>query len=188
MKKHLTTLLLLTQLLNQIEGQELLKIGEVFNFDVNDEFHYSGNNPEQPPNADRIKIIEKYYSVTGDTLFYVRSHDSYFTTIIWDPEPYLEYYFWTDTTTKFYYHLDSSIYYYDVGFQYDTSIYYSNFFCDSLINECEYEIGEFEPDYYLNIYGKGLGLVYEFLFQGVVLQWLMILGCFITKKTGWNVE
>jgi len=165
--------------------QELMTIGEAFDFEINDEFHFSGNAPDQPPNADRITIIDKYYSVTGDTLNYVQSHDSYYTYIIWDPEPYLEYHFWTSTTTVQYYNLDLSMYYYDEGFSYDTSIYFNEYYCDSLINKCEYYIGgTFEPDYYRNTYGRGIGQVGEYMQYGGVMDPAVNINLFYYKKNG----
>lgn len=166
MKSFIAFTLVVFSLVTVLNGQELMTIGEVFDFEINDEFHFSGNAPDQPPNADRITIIDKYYSVTGDTLNYVQSHDSYYTYIIYDPEPHLEYHFWTSTVTVQYYNLDSSLYYYDEGFSYDTSIYFNEYYCDSLVNQCQWEVGQFEPDYYNNIYGRGLGLIHTYLFQG----------------------
>lgn len=61
MKKSLLTLIVFGLCLS-LSGQELMTIGEVFNFEINDEFHSSSNLTGQPPNADRITIINKYYS------------------------------------------------------------------------------------------------------------------------------
>jgi hypothetical protein len=168
-----------------LSGQELMTIGEVFNFDINDEFHFRSSLNGQPPNADRITILDKYYSQDGDTVYYVVFHDSYWTTIIWDPEPHLEYYFWTATTTLKYYNLNLSLYYYDIGFQDDTSILYIEYYCDSLINKCEYYIGGgFEPDFYRNSYGRGIGQVGEYMEYGGVMDPSVNNNLFYYKKNG----
>lgn len=166
-----------------ISGQELMTIGEVFDFEINDEFYFRSSLNGQSPNADRITIIDKYYSQNGDTVNYVESHNSYWTDIIWEPEPYLEYHFWTSTGTVKYYDLDSSIYYYDIGFQDDTIIFYNE--CDSLINMCEYSIGGgFEPDFYRNTYGRGIGQVGEYMEYGGVMDPAVNTNLFYYKKNG----
>ena len=183
MKNALLTLIVLGLSLS-LSGQELMTIGEVFNFEINDEFHFSSSLNGQPPNADRITIIDKYYSTNGDTVNYVESHDSYWTTINYEP-PYLTYHFWTDTVTVKYFDLDSSIYYYDIGFQDDTSIFYSEYYCDSLVNKCEYYIGgSFEPDFYRNSYGRGIGQVGEYLEYGGVMDPAVNTDLFYYKKNG----
>ena len=184
MRTFYTLAVTLTLSIGNINCQELMKIGVVFDFEINDEFQISGNAPDQPPNADRIKIIEKYYSTNGDTVFYVRAHDSYQTTVEWEPEPHLEYYFYTDTTTVYYTNLDSSLYYYYEGFQYDTNVYYDTEYCDSLVNECEFAVGEFEPDYYERSFAKGLGLVYSFYYSGSELTVEYDRRMFYYKKNG----
>ena len=146
-------------------GQNLMTIGEVFNFDVGDEFQIRGTADNQPPNADRIKIVGKYFSPNSDTLFYIRYHDSYYTEVIWDDEPHLEYHFWTKTDTVFYTNLDSSLVYYDQGFELDQYIKNSPELCDSLINGCSYDIGPgYENDHFINEYGKGLGQTYAYYY------------------------
>jgi len=55
-----------------------MTIGEVFDFEIGDEFQIRGSATGQPPNADWITIIAKEYSTESDTVFYHRYHDSYF--------------------------------------------------------------------------------------------------------------
>ena len=150
-----------------IIAQELMTIGEVFDFNIGDEFQIAGFADYQPPNADRITITDKYFSAGGDTVFYVEYHDSYYSYLIgWDS---LGYHFWTETDTVFYTNLDSSITTYewwvpyDTGFaSYDTIIEYSEYYCGALINGYDYAIGTFEPVYYAKHYGRGLGLVHHY--------------------------
>lgn len=154
-----------------IIGQDLMTIKEVFDFSIGDEFQYSGFADGQPPNADRIKILDKYYSANNDSLFYIRNHDSYHTTILMEP-PYLEYHFWTKIDTVSYSNLDSSIAHYKYWISYDTTMvkydtinHISEKYCDSPINGYDCEIGEFEPIYYTGLYGKGLGRVKDYYYH-----------------------
>ena len=150
-----------------IYGQELMTIREVFNFETGDEFQTKGTTISQPPNADRIAITGKYYSPDNDTLFYTMFHDSYYTEVVYGDEPHLEYYFWTDTDTIYYKKLDSSLLYYDHGFQINQYFEYSNALCDSLINGCAYESGPgFENDFIRNEYGRGLGKTKAYFYSG----------------------
>jgi len=76
--KTLTSLLIASILSLTTYSQELMTIGEVFDFEIGDEFQIRGSATGQPPNADWITIIAKEYSTEGDTVFYHRYHDSYF--------------------------------------------------------------------------------------------------------------
>lgn len=183
MKKTLFALLIFG--LNfSITGQELMTIREVFNFEIGDKFQIKGTADNEPPNADRIEIIEKYYSVNEDTLSYIRFHDSYLTYV---ENGELQYYFWTKTDTVSYTNLDSSIVYFDLGFQLNQYVENSSALCDSLINGCAYESGPgFENDYYINEYGKGLGKTYAYYYsgQGLAVFWRNSL--FYYKKGGFE--
>ncbi|NOX84942.1 MAG: T9SS type A sorting domain-containing protein [Chlorobi bacterium] len=149
-----------------ITAQDLMTIGKVFDFEIGDEFQTSGYADTQPPNADRITIINKYYSPDSNTVFYVRFHDSYYVYVE-NNESF--YHFWTETDTVSYTDLDSCITYYKYWPSYDTSMieydtinFISEDYCDSLINGYYYVIGSFEPAYYSKSFGKGLGLVEDY--------------------------
>lgn len=166
MKKSLI-ILFVFGLYFSIHGQELMTIREVFNFEVGDKFQIKGEADNEPPNADRIEIIGKYYSANEDTLYYIRFHDSYYSNVIWGEDPYLEYHFWIKTDTVFYTNLDSSIVNYDHGFESNQYIENSSKLCGSLINGCSYASGPgFEDDYITNEYGQGLGQTYAYYFSG----------------------
>ena len=92
-------ILLVFGLYFSIHGQELMTIGEVFNFEIGDKFQIEGQADNEPPNADRIQIIGKYHSANGDTLHYIRYHDSYLTYVEGGE---LHYHFWTKTDTVSY--------------------------------------------------------------------------------------
>jgi len=152
-----------------ISSQDLLTVGEVFDFSIGDKFQISGKAGGQPPNCDRITITGRFYSVNRDTLFYLRSHDSYYTSMLFEP-PYIEYHFWTKTDTVFYTDLDSSISNFWVPYDssmyaYDTIDFIAENYCDSVINGCHYEKNAFEPDIIIKQFGKGLGGVEDYYFS-----------------------
>jgi hypothetical protein len=154
-------------------SQELMTVGEVFDFSVGDKFHFQLNPPGIPPAIDRISITGKYFSEPGDTVFYIRFHDSYWTELESEPEPHLVYHFWTGNDTISYTYLDSLISYYDGSFQCnpelaecDTNIYYSEQHCGMLINGYFIATNDFEPDVYKKEYGQGLGWVWSYYYSG----------------------
>lgn len=153
-------------------SQQLMTVGEVFDYSVGDKFHYQLNPPQVPTAIDRITITDKYFSEFADTVFYIRFHDSYWTEVIWYPEPHLVYHFSTKNDTVSYTNLDSLISFYDNGFQCDTnlfecdtSIYYSEEYCATLINGYYIATNDFEPDIYQKEYGKGLGWVWDYYYS-----------------------
>lgn len=152
-----------------ILAQEFLTIGEVFDFEIDDEFQIAGYADGQTPNADRIKIIDKYYANDSSTVYYVQFHDSYYTYI---ENEELHYHFWTKTDTISYTNLNSSLTIYHDWTNYDTAmIYYdtiiemSENYCDSILNGYQYAENDFEPVYHSNIFGKGLGMVKNYFYE-----------------------
>jgi hypothetical protein len=164
-------------------SQDLMTIGEVFDFNIGDKFHYRLPPESVPPAIDRITITGKSYSTDGDTVFYVRYHDSYWTEVDWDTfPPQLLYHFYTETDTVSYTDLDSLISFYDTGFQCDTmyfecdsSIYNSTEYCNRLINGYYVAENEFEPEIYQKEYGRGIGWVWNYYYSSSSLppgvQW-----------------
>jgi len=165
--KKIISILFVTLFSTILAAQGLMKIGEVFDFEIGDEFQIAGYAYGQPPNADRITIMDKYFSADNNTVFYVEYHDSYYSYLIgWDS---LAYKFWTETDTVSYTNLDSSITTYQwwvpydtLMVSYDTVIEYSEYYCGALINGYDYAVGIFEPVYYAKHYGRGLGLVLDY--------------------------
>lgn len=160
-------------------AQPILKIGEVFDFELGDEFHIKSNLQNQPPNASRLKVIDKYFSDGNDTVFYKIARDKYSSTYYSEPEPHLEYSFTKDTVLDFYTGLDSSIFtyysnlhydsivkHYDTHFSYDSILEYSTDYCNSLINGFTCGQGDFEPSRYAYGFGEGIGITYEFFEDG----------------------
>lgn len=167
MKKHFLIILSLA-LFYTTAAQELMTIGEVFDFEIGDEFQTRSSVSYQPPNADRVTITGKYYSAGQDTVFYIQHHDMYYSVLSYEGGPHLEYHYGTLTNTVFYTDLDSSIAVFDYGFTIDQYIESSAELCDSLINGCGYSSGPgFENDFINNEYGKGLGRTYQYFYSGM---------------------
>ena len=150
-------------------AQNLMFVNEIFDFNIGDKYQYIYSNTNyQLPNADRYTITDKYYSEAHDTVFYVRLNDSYYTVLVNENPPYLEYHFQTNIDTVFYTELDSLITNSDYWhayqpdmYEYDTLIYTSDEQCDSLINGYTYSTNFFEGEYFEKLYGKGIGLIYD---------------------------
>lgn len=159
-----------------LNAQNDLTIREVFDFEVGDEFQYrnvGGNIPgNYPPNADRLKVIDKYYSTSNDTLFYVFSQNSYYTVFLTE-SPYFMKVFNSDTIIESYTSLDSSIFSYDemvIGdtiykwkdfdwFSYDSTHKIASYFCNVELNGFTCSDNDFEPNVYFKEYGKGIGIL-----------------------------
>ncbi|MDY0344025.1 MAG: T9SS type A sorting domain-containing protein [Lentimicrobium sp.] len=147
-----------------IQAQELMTIGEVFDFEVGDEFHSHSEMAQAMANGDRMSITDKYYSADSDTVFYVEQHNVYWSELSWEGgEPHLVYHYGSHENTIYYTNLNAPISEYDEGFLFNQQSYTTSRFCDSLVNACSYEVGPgFENDYFSREYGKGLGLVSAF--------------------------
>jgi hypothetical protein len=158
--KKLYSIFLVLAFSTSVAAQDLLTIGEVFDFSVGDKFQISGIGNGQPPNCDRITITGKYYSMDSDTLYYVRYHDSYNSEMLMEL-PYITYHFWTKTDTVFYSGLDLNITHFRDWVAFDTSMYaydtinaVSETYCDSILNGLHFEKNAFEPDKYIINIGK----------------------------------
>lgn len=166
MRLTLIFLITLTLFSNSAKGQDTLTVGQVYDFDINDQFHYTRS--DYPPNATRITITGKYFSDMMDTVFYVRFCDKYSTYVEYWPEPHLVYYFNSYTDTINYTNLSTPIcnLFNDwpindtLGSWFSDTIYYSSRFCGVLTYEyyaCSNCI--FEGDYYNGKLGQGVGLL-----------------------------
>ncbi|NJM15973.1 MAG: hypothetical protein HC896_11940 [Bacteroidales bacterium] len=137
-------------------ASNILTVGEAFDFEVGDEFHIRSSLHNQPPNAERLKVISKSLSADKDTVVYEIAKNNYASTYNSYPEPHLEYSFGTDTIKEVYTNLDLP-----VAGNFDTALlsigkgycgivtYKHEFFQDSAIG----------IDGYILEYGKGVGLV-----------------------------
>jgi hypothetical protein len=158
-------------------SQDVLTIREVFDFNINDEFHFIDNEGIRPPNAERIKVIEKYTSVNNDTIFYKLYYDTY-SSVYHEKIDDLVYHFGTSNKDVYYTNLDSSVYcYYDFLnynklleqqmsdssfiFDYDSIQYLNEELCDAQVDGVWARIGEFEPNYFHAEFCKGLGIIFD---------------------------
>jgi len=162
----LITLIILLLSIESFTAQSYLTIGEVFDFNINDEFHYTKEN--QPSNGERITVIDKYYSINSDTVFYTLHHDIY--NVIPDysvSPPGSIYVFDTIIDTIFYSDLNMPIYYmwpqndpefvfYDSIKELDTN------FCDIEMNSYYIQQYSIEPSWFKRSYGRGIGITLDY--------------------------
>ena len=155
MKTTLNILLLFT--LFQSSAQTLMTIGEVFDYQVGDEFQYF-DYTLQSPNKDRITVISRTDGVNSVT--YELAHDSYYTYF---NGAGLTYIFSTDTQSVQYNNLNSSIYSLDpFEFSWDTLIEIDN--CGIDIHGYDFcDTSGFEIQCYRRKYGRGLGIKNDYL-------------------------
>ena len=167
-------LLLISIIVSNCYSQENLTIGEVFDFEINDEFHYEIlRRFASYPEGERIIVTDKYYSADSNTVTYKFLRNRYNSDFENYPEPHLVYTFWQDTYSSSYTALDSSIYYldfwlrydtlakYEDVFTYDSIVNYSSRLCNIPINGYFILIGDFEPIHLFCEYGKGIGIAEE---------------------------
>jgi len=180
LNRHFKPLLLVLFILtcNLSIGQDTLTVREVFDFQPGDIFHYLEDkgsygyfSTTQEKRVNRITILDRQNSVTGDTMIYTRNVEGYeYYVSGYEEDPYYklfyDYRFFEFRDTVFYPHTDSSIFTYlfsyyaniidppDENFPPDTLAYYSNALCNRDIN------GFLDMSWnYTNIeFGKGIGL------------------------------
>jgi len=175
LKKLVFVFVLIAGLVQGLTAQRLLTVREVFDFEVGDVFHYT-NSVIPWPHAQRKTLIEKTFSITGDTVFYTWYHDDYTTKINYPNQPYTEIIHTRDTTSEFYTQLDSLIMRSRYFVQYDSllknydtaDVHYDSIlndsydvYCDRAINGYNYALGNFEPSGSQKRYGEGIGLVWD---------------------------
>lgn len=140
--------------------------GEIFDYDVNDEFQYRDYSSEDPfPNATRYVITDKYYSATNDTVFYGRHFDNYTSTWDFTPPGHLIYFFSSYNDTTFVTNLDTLI---NAAFSNEIidscnistdTLHYNSDFCGVFSYEHYRCVGCcFEGQLTSVVYGIGIGL------------------------------
>jgi len=165
-----------------MQGQTMMTIRDVYDFNINDEFQYSTKNV--PPNAIRIKVIGKHFSANNDTVFYVHYFNNYSSIVNYSTSPpHLDYTYSVGNDTVYYTNLDTLI-----NSQYrslpndscDSSkdtLYYSSLLCNVLLyahSSCTSCC--FEGQNHDETYGKGLGqtkYLYAYAAMNVLNQWDM---------------
>ena len=147
------------------KSQTMPTIGQVYDYNINDEFHYRNFNTT--PNATRFKILGKSFSVLNDTVFYTRLFDNYYTQVTGNPNHPINTFFDSYIDTIFYTNLDTLI---NAQFQnwpidsngnwFNDTVYFSPEMCGRLIyefNACTDCI--LDGTYYNQKYGQGIGPV-----------------------------
>ncbi len=148
----ITALILATTLYSQTT----LTVGEIFDYNINDEFHSSDIFPGATPNAIRMKVIDKYFSPSNDTVFYARSFNNYHTVFNPSPEPHLDFFYNIYIDTVFYTNFSDSV----VCHVLDTTCtsIFETTICDIPANGWA-EGGYLQGQFHSKIFGKGLGQV-----------------------------
>jgi hypothetical protein len=142
------TYIIITCLYLTSSAQELLKIRDVFDYNVGDIFQFT-NFVYPPNNRETIKILSKSYSANEDTIYYYASKHFYYKTL--DGSIHIS----NDTVKLIYTNLDSTIFDYFPEYKYDTLIKngwnldfydtiveYKSELCNNLVNG--FDFAEFE--------------------------------------------
>lgn len=171
--KKILSLILFGTLTLATNCQEILTIGEVFDFSVGDEFHTT--NLAYFPNGTKSTITKKWNSPSNDTVYYEVTEDHYYTEFNMDTDEF-DYYYRSLSHVWEYTNLDSSIYTYHYlakaptdsaqYFEYDSLNFISSRLCNKLINGFLRIDGDFEPMRTQIEYGKGLGKTYHYDLDG----------------------
>jgi hypothetical protein len=152
-----------------VNCQSHITFGQIFDFDINDEFHYY--YADVPTNGKRITIIDKFYTNSGDSVCYVRYNDNYTSHVVWSPYPHLEYNFITSIDTICYTNLnvicDSAFINWALADTLDNyfsdTLYFSNNWCNTLIYEYNACMGCSFEGYFISVrYGEGIGIVRKY--------------------------
>jgi hypothetical protein len=177
--KYLIILTFLMALFVRSNAQPLLTIGEVFDYEIGDEFQTKWDGWHTGiygPRTDRYKVIGKSYSTNNDTVLYTIIKDGY----QWVDLPPATCFYWSDTINAIYTHLDSAISYYDDHFfMFTNSVHYNGPDCGILsMNGWNYNWGPYD---WWKTYGKGLGLISQGYVQIPTGEWTIL---FYYKKNG----
>lgn len=170
MKKIIQLLILSMGFYFNANSQTMPTRGEIYDFDVNDEFQfqvtesgYFGNLP----NATRYVIIDKFYSAAHDTVFYGRHFDNYTSYVDFTPPVHLVYLFNSFTDTISYTNLDTLINadyaneYTDSCSTSSDTLFYASDFCGNYVYQHSRCFGCcFEGQFTRLIYGVGIGQAY----------------------------
>ncbi len=156
----LDTTILLVLILNtsvSLNSQTISTVGEIYDYDVGDIFHYDflANSPQYGGSAKKnVEILSKYYSQNNDTMFYIRDIDYFEMSSVY-PNGIFKYYI----DTVFYTDIDSLIRNGWIDSVYsDTSLYHGR-----SINYVMYK--NYNDTWWLK-YVDGCGLAFEEMSDG----------------------
>lgn len=142
----------------KVQAQRILTIGEVYDFDIGDEFHYENHAFGYPPPSGTNKIITNKWL---DPLFYTVRYEvkSIHYKPFWVGLSTLEYNVWSTTDTVVYTHLNDSCFtFFQFSFPVDYFYYYDS--ANTWVCGWQYSPNPmFEPNYYWSIFGEGIGKV-----------------------------
>ncbi len=168
MKKAIQLLILFFMFCSSANCQTMPTFGEIFDFDVNDEFQYREYSPGSPTTSvTRYIITDKYFSVANDTVFYGRLFHNYVSTWDFTPPGHMVYYFSSYTDTVFITNLDAlinTIFSNEVNDSCNISsdtLYYASDFCEVFSYDHYRCLGCcFEGQMTTFVYGIGIGLAF----------------------------
>lgn len=174
MRNYLVITLLLLTSMNTLKSQELPTIGEVFDFQIGDEFHYdNGYDLWGGSCSSKEIIIDVLYALDSNEVTYNVSREFYQSTW-WDSINSIPYFI--DTISIEYTNLDSSMFYYDDVFLQDTVHYFDDNLCASEIYGAHY-FGDGPEGQFTIIreWGIGIGCTYKTSssWTGSTLKFLM---------------
>jgi hypothetical protein len=145
-----------------IQAQEILTVGEVYNFEPGDQFQLKNPSYLVSPNAVRLTITGKAYSANRDSVFYTIARDNYTSDRTGNDNPERKYFFIRDTIKEVYTNLDSSVLTslsleVNEWVSFDTISVINSDYCGMQV----YGVGTSYPMGSWNrwLFGKGLGLV-----------------------------
>jgi hypothetical protein len=153
-----TITFLLTDLLwINVSGQEISTVYEIYNYEIGDVFHFNawgsaaGSGYGSHTN---IEILNKYYSSSGDTLFYSRQVSRVYSDL-----EGTEYYYYIDTSKVT--NLDSLINYGNINAVYSDPALYNN----RIINYYEWSnLNSYEEDKWV----EGCGRAYKYWYYDIL--------------------
>ncbi len=162
--------LLLLFLPSTIFCQNDLTIGEVFNYEIGDEFQSISYHYPNPQSLRRFAVMDKYFTNSGKTVNYKREYSNWNLVLVTVPFYHMEYRFQYFEEVRSYSNLDSNIRkysgYYDdqndsIGNYYSDTIYFSNELCSGNVFKYHACLAcNFEGTSYEGIYREGLGEIY----------------------------
>lgn len=145
-----------------IQAQTVPTVGEIFDYNVGDVFHYRRVPFSVPPCVSKKTITSKTFSLDGDTVYYGIHDYTYSSYLDYNPTIHLVFQFSESDYELMYTNLDSTItnpvFSSDTSCFNDTTFLYSpGYWCNVEIVDFSSVCGDFEPTYYTKKYGIGLG-------------------------------
>ena len=170
-------------------------IGDIYNYNINDEFEYSHfsqsiSGPGTYHWVNKHKILNKFYSLLMDTVYYERQTDGFTTQLVSFPPPNYVTTYHNSVDTFFITHLNQLFFIGNPeGNLYDSTMTLSSYYMDNdttrnitfygtgggdlmfninAIDTC-YEINNFEPVRWDEVMATGIGL-YSYVFNFIYLN------------------